>query len=81
MTISGTLRRDVNVLRAALYDGDLPVVQRIGHVMQGAGDAYGVEEIPQIGAALEWAARSGDFAAAYALTTQLEGYLSRLETA
>jgi HPt (histidine-containing phosphotransfer) domain-containing protein len=51
-------RRDVGVLREALDQGDFERIHVLGHSMKGCGGGYSLERIREIGAALEFCART-----------------------
>jgi PAS domain S-box-containing protein len=53
-------RDDVVTMLDALARGDYEIVERLGHSMSGAGATFGFQNIGDIGAALEQAARSAD---------------------
>jgi len=72
-------RKDVATMLAALADGDLETVERLGHGMSGIGATFGFQNITDIGASLEQAARSGDTAAARRCAEELAIYLDHVE--
>jgi PAS domain S-box-containing protein len=72
-------RRNVIAILSALDGGDFDTVQSIGHNLSGAGGSYGFQAITDIGAALERAAVSLDSDASRQWTTELSGYLDRVE--
>jgi len=72
-------RKDVATMLAALADGDLETVERLGHGMSGIGATFGFQAITDIGASLEQAARSGDTAAARRWAEELAIYLDHVE--
>jgi HPt (histidine-containing phosphotransfer) domain-containing protein len=66
---------DVGQLETALASGDAEAMRKIGHTLKGAGGGYGFAEISRIGAAIEQAARGGDFDALAQETALLKRYL------
>ena len=70
---------DVEKLKAAQADNDLPSIQSIGHNLKGVGGGYGFEMMSQLGADIEMAARSGDSEAIPPLIEQLADYLEKIE--
>ena len=72
-------RKDVAIVLAALADGDLETVARLGHGMSGIGASFGFQPITDIGACLEQAARDGDTDAARRWAHELAIYLDHVE--
>ena len=62
-------RQDVRTIRSALDQSDFEAIGVLGHKMSGTGAGYGFPRISEIGAALEFAARSKDEAA---IRTQMD---------
>jgi len=71
--------QDVRDLRAALAEGDLETVRRLGHGMKGSGGGYGFDPISTLGRALEEAARDQRPDDAARRIEELADYLARLE--
>ena len=53
-------RRDVARMRAALDEGDLETLHRLGHSAKGAGLGYGIEAMGRLALEVETSAREGD---------------------
>lgn len=80
--ISGFLdnrQKDLQELHDALQAQDYDKLQSIGHSLKGVGGGYGFEQISDIGADLETAARQQDSAAITRLIASLQDFLGRVE--
>jgi HPt (histidine-containing phosphotransfer) domain-containing protein len=71
-------RRDVDLLRGAVADGDFEAVREIGHAMKGAGGGYGFDHISELGRNLENAGRQRQSQAAVDWIDELDHYLDRV---
>ena len=71
-------RKNVAAMEQALARGDLQTVESLGHGMRGAGGMFGFPEITDIGAALQEAGESADFAGARKWVDALSACLDRL---
>ena len=71
-------RRDTQTLRHALADKDFGTIHMLGHRMSGDGGGYGLDQISEIGSALELAAARQDYAASEQHIKQLEDFLACL---
>ncbi|MCX7003065.1 MAG: response regulator [bacterium] len=71
-------RQDVVALRAALADGQLAVIERIGHMLKGSGGSYGFDWITSIGAQLERAAHAADETTIVSEIDTLTRYLAQV---
>jgi HPt (histidine-containing phosphotransfer) domain-containing protein len=72
-------RADVDSIGSAVGARDYETVRVLGHSMKGCGGGYGFEEITEIGAGLEQAAKAKDEAAIFAGLEKLADYLARVE--
>lgn len=72
-------RDDINDIREAVPKGDMELVERLGHMMKGAGGGYGFQKITELGDAFERAAHQKDESGILRLTKELEIYLDTLE--
>jgi CheY-like chemotaxis protein/HPt (histidine-containing phosphotransfer) domain-containing protein len=72
-------RHDVIAMLDALDRGDFEAVESLGHGMRGAGGSWGFQDITDIGAALEHAAKSADSDASRKWVGELSKYLDRVE--
>jgi PAS domain S-box-containing protein len=72
-------RHDVIAMLDALDRGDFEAVESLGHGMKGAGGSWGFQDITDIGAALEHAAKSADSDASRKWVGELSKYLDRVE--
>jgi HPt (histidine-containing phosphotransfer) domain-containing protein len=70
--------RDLDRLRAALVQGDLPTIQSIGHSLKGVGGGYGFMRLSELGAEMEKAAKAGNVAPLGGLVDELADYLGRV---
>ena len=73
-------RRNANFMLGALDRVDFETVTFLGHQMSGSGGMFGFQEITDIGAALEQAARSSDTDASRKCVNELFSYLDRVAT-
>jgi HPt (histidine-containing phosphotransfer) domain-containing protein len=72
-------RRDVEFLHEAMKQGDFEVIRTVGHKMRGDGGGYGFQEISEIGAALEQAAKDRNSIEIHRWVKELSNYLERIE--
>ena|SRR5713226_8313152 len=72
-------RLDAEVIRNAAAAGDHPKLSDLGHRIKGEGGSYGLDEISEIGAKLELAAKASDVAAARRHADELIAYLDAVE--
>jgi signal transduction histidine kinase/DNA-binding response OmpR family regulator len=72
-------RQDVIAMLDALDRDDFETVESLGHDMRGAGGSWGFQDITDIGAALERAAKSTDTDASRKSVGELSKYLDRVE--
>lgn len=70
---------DMAAVAAALEGGDWAAIYIIGHSMKGSGGGYGFDEITNIGAIIETAAKAKDAAAVKAAVNRLTDFLGRVE--
>ena len=73
-------RQNANFMLGALDRVDFETVTFLGHQMSGSGGMFGFQEITDIGAALEQAARSSDTDASRKCVNELFSYLDRVAT-
>lgn len=71
--------RALKGLISAMQSGDFARVRSMGHDLKGAGGAYGLDTLSQLGAQLEAAADAQDAVGVGRLLKQLEERLSRVE--
>ena len=72
-------QKDIADMSAALEGGDFETIRVLGHRMKGSGGGYGFDQITEIGAALEQAAKVGEGDAIQARIAELVDYLARVE--
>jgi len=72
------LRTGVATILEALKHSDYPAVQTIGHNMKGTGLAYGFEEVTNIGAVIEQAAKGRNVGVIEERTAALMQYLANV---
>jgi histidine phosphotransfer protein HptB len=71
-------KKDVRALRDALVKQDFRTVQTLGHRMKGDGGGFGFDQITEIGAAMERAAKLEDCITIEQHIVQLEDFLKRV---
>lgn len=71
--------KDVESLIDAVNQGDFETARILGHSMKGSGGGYGFDEITDIGAEIEMAARRNDPVAIRSQVKALSRYLARVE--
>ena len=71
--------KDVQSLRELVDAGDIAEIQTIGHKLKGNSGSYGFDEMGEIGARIEEAAKQNDLDTIVAETNELEKYLSDIE--
>lgn len=71
-------RADVERAREWLAGGDFEALRLLGHRLYGSGAAYGIEQISDLGCALEDAARHADGSRAAALVDELAELVERI---
>jgi HPt (histidine-containing phosphotransfer) domain-containing protein len=64
-------QKDIETIRESLETKDFTTIQRLGHIMKGAGGGYGFDRITEIGSSMEKAAKAQDL-------TQIENDLNAL---
>jgi len=74
----GNRKKDVRTLRDALVTQDFKTVQTLGHRMKGDGGGFGFDQITEIGAAMERAAKLEDHLTIEQHIVQLEDFLKRV---
>lgn len=72
---------DIDVISHSIDAGDLAVLRRVGHNLKGSGAAYGLPPFSEFGAALEAAAKSGDFDALRDLRRKFRNMVMELDAA
>ncbi len=72
-------REDAHRIIEALRDGELDTVARLAHRLKGEGGSYGFDEISEIGAALEFAVKTGEIEAARRFAAELATYLEGVQ--
>jgi HPt (histidine-containing phosphotransfer) domain-containing protein len=72
-------RGDVESIRGAVASDDYETVRVLGHSMKGSGGGFGFDDITEIGAALEQAAKRKDEMAIRDELEKLANYLARVE--
>jgi len=72
-------RGDVESIRGAVASDDYETVRVLGHSMKGSGGGFGFDDITEIGAALEQAAKRKDETAIRDELEKLANYLARVE--
>ncbi len=71
-------RDDLVKLREALSQNDFASIERTGHNLFGSGGAYGLQEISDLGADLENAAKDRDSARLGFVVDALEAYVRQI---
>ena len=71
----GNQSRDAEKIKGLIDSGDYESIQRMGHSMRGSGGGYGFDEITNIGARIEQAAKDRDKGE---ILLQVEGLLRYL---
>lgn len=66
---------DIQTLQALQTDGNWQEIRRIGHNMKGAGGAFGVPQISDIGAVIEEAALTEDNASLTRKLSELSEFI------
>lgn len=66
---------DIETLRALVSEGNWQEIRRIGHNMKGAGGAFGVQRVSDIGAVIEEAALAEDHGSLTGQLTELSAYI------
>lgn len=69
---------DIRLISEYLEKGDFESLRILGHSMKGAGSGYGFDEISEIGALLEQAAKEKDHTEIRKQAVALEDYLLRV---
>ena len=72
-------RLDLARISELIRTGGIEEIRRIGHQMKGTGSSYGLEEITDIGAAVEQAAKASDVSALERCADRLRRFLSEVE--
>lgn len=72
-------KNDVKTIEDSLRREDYETIQRMGHSMKGAGGGYGFDEITDIGARIEMAAREKNSDEVLRQVQALSYYLERVE--
>ena len=72
-------REDLAAIIRAVEVGDPAALASLGHKIKGEGGSYGLDEITEIGAALEHAANASDLPAVRQCARGLEAFLDNLE--
>lgn len=68
-------RADVIAMTEALSNGDMEVVERLGHSMKGSGGGYGFDFITEVGGEIEAFAQAADSVAVREAVVRLGHYL------
>lgn len=74
-------RRDFREVSPLATAADLARMRVIGHNLAGSGASYGFEALSHLGAALERAARQGDFAESASQVAAIRRYLDLVQLA
>lgn len=74
----GRRRSDIDRLRKAVGAGDFEQIRLTGHNMSGSGSAYGLDQVSEVGAALEQAAKARDAAEIDELIDRLDGIVASI---
>ena len=72
-------REDADAIVVAIAHTDYEAVSKLGHRIRGEGGSYGFEELTEIGAALEIAAKARDLTAVRKSAQELTAYLDSVE--
>ncbi len=71
-------QQDVISLKEMAQGGDFDTIKRIGHNLKGSGGGYGFDEITEIGARIEEAAKENDEKVIIRETESLSDYLTNV---
>ena len=71
--------KEIVAFRAQLAAGDFEALRLGGHSLKGSGGGYGFQQLTNIGAAIEIAAKAKDAAAIEPLLAQYADYMLRVE--
>ena len=72
-------RRDITLMMEALKDKNFELIQRLGHGMKGAGSGYGMDQVTEIGKALEEAAKERNSSSIENWIEELSFYIEHIE--
>ena len=70
---------DIELITKAMEKADYATVERIGHILKGAGGGYGFAGISEIGRMMEEAARNKNCQIILENLEKLKQYLKRVE--
>lgn len=70
---------DIRTIEIALEKGDFETVQFLGHSMKGSGGGYGMDQVGDIGAGIEDAAKAQDPDEARLWLDKLADFLERVK--
>jgi len=72
-------QKDIGTIREAISAKDFATIQRLGHIMKGAGGGYGFDRITELGASMEKAAKAQDLSQIENDLESLVRYLNGVE--
>lgn len=68
-------KNEQTVFREAIAKRDVGVVQTLGHRLKGNAGGYGFDELGELGAQLEQAAKNGDWPTIESLVNKINEYV------
>ncbi|HSR56832.1 MAG TPA: Hpt domain-containing protein [Candidatus Binataceae bacterium] len=72
-------RADVERIQSALAAGNFAAVATVAHKLKGEGGGFGLDELSEMSAALERAAKAGDGDDARRLAGRISDYINTVE--
>jgi len=72
-------RKDVEVMQIGLTTEDYESIRLIGHSMKGSGESYGLNQISEIGKAIEQAVKDQNIEDLKRQIMELKNYLDQAE--
>jgi HPt (histidine-containing phosphotransfer) domain-containing protein len=72
-------RADVERIQSALDAGNFAAVATVAHKLKGEGGGFGLDELSEMSAALERAAKAGDGVGARRLAARISDYINTVE--
>lgn len=72
-------RTDIERIQSALDAGNFAAVATVAHKLKGEGGGFGLDELSEMSAALERAAKAGDGDGARRLAGRISDYINTVE--
>jgi PAS domain S-box-containing protein len=73
-----SIRKDIDLMRGALEQGDFATVRRLGHSHKGFGSTYGFDYVSQVGLAIQCAAEAKNKSELEGLIRDLAKYMDEV---